>query len=213
VGQEALLRWRRQGLAAALAPADFIPVAEESGLIVPIGSWVLDQACRAAAVGPGWTSVNLSPRQIAEPGLVRTVEAALERSGLAPGALSLEVTETALLEVSPSTARNVAALKALGVRLVLDDFGTGYSSLRHLRELPVDMVKIDRSFVANMAPGRPDAAIVGAVIFMSAALGLDVVAEGVEQEHQAGMLRDMGCPMAQGFHFGRPAPGARISVA
>ena len=102
--------------------------------------------------GPGWTSVNLSPRQIAEPGLVKTVATALERSGLPPGALSLEVTETALLEVSPSTARNVAALKELGVRLVLDDFGTGYSSLQHLRELPVDMVKIDRSFVANMAP-------------------------------------------------------------
>jgi EAL domain-containing protein (putative c-di-GMP-specific phosphodiesterase class I) len=209
VGQEALLRWRRGGRAAALAPADFIPVAEESGLIVPIGSWVIEQACHAAAAGPGWTSVNLSPRQIAEPGLVKTVAGALERSGLSPAALSLEVTETALLEVSPSTARNVAALKELGVRLVLDDFGTGYSSLQHLRELPVDMVKIDRSFVANMVgsgPPRPDAAIIGAVVFMCAALGMDVVAEGVEHEAQAAMLRDMGCPLAQGFHFGRPEP-------
>jgi diguanylate cyclase (GGDEF)-like protein/PAS domain S-box-containing protein len=206
VGREALLRWRRGGRAAQLAPADFIPVAEESGLIVPIGSWVIAQACRAAADGPGFTSVNLSPRQVAEPKLVQTVAQALEESGLPPGALSLEVTETALLEVSPSTVRNVSGLKELGVRLVLDDFGTGYSSLQHLRDLPVDMVKIDRSFVANMEPGRPEAAIVGAVVFMCAALGMEVVAEGVEHEAQAELLRDMGCPLAQGFHFGRPEP-------
>ncbi|HET8953898.1 MAG TPA: EAL domain-containing protein [Solirubrobacteraceae bacterium] len=206
VGREALLRWRRGGRAAQLAPADFIPVAEESGLIVPIGSWVIAQACRAAAVGPGFTSVNLSPRQVAEPRLVETVAQALEDSRLSPGALSLEVTETSLLEVSPSTVRNVAGLKELGVQLVLDDFGTGYSSLQHLRDLPVDMVKIDRSFVANMEPGRPEAAIVGAVVFMCAALGMEVVAEGVEHEAQAELLRDMGCPLAQGFHFGRPEP-------
>ena len=214
VGREALLRWRRGGGGATLAPVDFISVAEESGLIVPIGSWVLEQACHAAVAGPGWTSVNLSPRQVAEPGLVRTVARALEASGLPPAALSLEVTETSLLEVSPSTTRNVTALKELGVRLVLDDFGTGYSSLQHLRDLPVDMVKIDRSFVMNMTParpGRPEAAIVGAVVFMCAALGMDVVAEGVEREAQASLLRDMGCPLAQGFHFGRPGP--RLTAA
>jgi diguanylate cyclase (GGDEF)-like protein/PAS domain S-box-containing protein len=205
VGREALLRWRRGG-AAALAPVEFISVAEESGLIVPIGSWVIERACHAAVAGPGWTSVNLSPRQVAEPGLPSTVARALESSGLPASALSLEVTETSLLEVSPSTTRNVTALKELGVRLVLDDFGTGYSSLQHLRDLPVDMVKIDRSFVANMEPGRPEAAIVGAVVFMCAALGMDVVAEGVEHEAQAELLRDMGCPLAQGFHFGRPEP-------
>jgi EAL domain-containing protein (putative c-di-GMP-specific phosphodiesterase class I) len=176
---------------------------------------VIEQACAAAVARPeGFISVNLSPRQIAEPDLVGVVAGALERTGLPAGSLSLEVTETALLQVTRSTVRNIAALKEIGVRLVLDDFGTGYSSLAHLRELPVDMIKIDRSFVANLGPGRPDAAIVGAVIFMSAALGLEVVAEGVEQERQAELLREMGCPLAQGFHFGRPArPGAGVSGA
>ena len=212
VGQEALLRWTRR--AGAILPEEFIPVAEETGLIVPIGSWVLDQACREAVHGaPGFTSVNLSPRQIAEPDLVGTVAAALERSGLPPEALSLEVTETVLLALTRATLRNLRGLKGLGVRLVLDDFGTGYSSLAHLTELPVDMIKIDRSFVANLAPGRPEAAIVGAVIFMSAALGIDVVAEGVEDEAQAELLRGMGCPLAQGFHFGRPAAPVGLSAA
>jgi diguanylate cyclase (GGDEF)-like protein len=215
VGREALLRWHRNGASAVVQPADFIPVAEESGLIVPIGTWVIEQACiAAAAAGNGWTSVNLSPRQIADPQLVSIVARALERSGLAPASLLLEVTETALLQVTRSTVRNIAALKELGVKMVLDDFGTGYSSLAHLRELPVDMIKIDRSFVTNLGPERPDAAIVGAVIFMSAALGLEVVAEGVEQERQAELLRDMGCPLAQGFHFGRPErPNAGITAA
>jgi diguanylate cyclase (GGDEF)-like protein len=212
VGQEALLRWSRR--AGAILPEEFIPVAEETGLIVPIGSWVLDQACREAVHGaPGFTSVNLSPRQIAEPDLVGTVAAALERSGLPAEALSLEVTETVLLALTRATLRNLRGLKGLGVRLVLDDFGTGYSSLAHLTELPVDMIKIDRSFVANLAPGRPEAAIVGAVIFMSAALGIDVVAEGVEDEAQAELLRGMGCPLAQGFHFGRPAAPVGLSAA
>ncbi len=210
VAHEALLRWQRLGR-RAIDPAEFIPVADESGLIIPIGSWVLEHACHRAAAflraqgAPGsWVSVNLSVRQIAEPDLVDTVTASLLASGLAPTSLSLEVTETVLLDVTPAMVSNLARLKELGVRLVLDDFGTGYSSLQHLKDFPIDMIKIDRTFVASLGRGRQDVAIVASVVSMAAALGLDVVAEGVETEEQAVLLREMGCPLAQGFYFGPP---------
>jgi diguanylate cyclase (GGDEF)-like protein/PAS domain S-box-containing protein len=211
VAHEALLRWQRADL-RAVEPVDFIAVAEESGLIVAIGSWVLEHAChraaelmRARGAGETWVSVNLSARQIAEPDLLEVVTASLQRSGLPPSCLRLEVTETVLLEVTPAIAGRLTQLNTLGVRLVLDDFGTGYSSWRKIKQFPIDTIKIDRSLVANLASDQPDAAIVASVISLAAALGLGVVAEGVENQSQAALLRELGCPLAQGFLFGAPA--------
>jgi diguanylate cyclase (GGDEF)-like protein len=208
VGHEALLRWRRLG-GPAINPAEFIPVAEESGLIIPIGSWVLEHACRQGAAlakeHDTWISVNLSARQVAQPDLLAVVAGALRAGHLQPSSLCLELTETALLGVTPAIVTNLQRLDELGVRLVLDDFGTGYSSFQHLKDFPIDMVKIDRSFVANLGRGEQDAAIIESVVSMASALGLGVIAEGVESEAQADSLRRLGCPLAQGYYFGPPA--------
>jgi diguanylate cyclase (GGDEF)-like protein/PAS domain S-box-containing protein len=211
VAHEALLRWRRADR-RAVDPAEFIPVAEESGLIVAIGSWVLEHACARAAqlmcapeAGETWVSVNLSARQIAEPDLLEVVTASLQRSGLPASCLRLEVTEAVLLDVTPAIAARLAQLNTLGVRLIVDDFGTGFSSWQRIQEFPVDAIKIDPSLVANLARDKSVTAIVASAVSLAAALGLGVVAEGVEQPSQAALLRELGCPLAQGFLFGRPA--------
>jgi diguanylate cyclase (GGDEF)-like protein/PAS domain S-box-containing protein len=209
-GVEALLRWRHpeRGL---IRPEDFVPHAEESGAIVPIGRWVLQEACRQGRVwqdtglSPMRIAVNVSPVELRDPGFVAGVRAILTATGLDPQCLELELTETVLVQDTASTAAVLEALRDMGVRLALDDFGTGFSSLSHLKRFPIDMLKIDQSFVRDLALGSGDASIVGAVISMAESLNLQVVAEGVETPEQFELLKEQGCPEAQGFYFSHPA--------
>ena len=210
VGFEALVRWEHpeRGL---IAPGEFIQIAEDSGLIVPIGEFVLRQAMRQVAhwrrSRPGVTiSVNLSKRQLEDPGLVRTVAATIQASGAEPSVLSLELTEDTVEHHPALTARMLDELRRLGVRLAIDDFGTGHSSLASLRDLPVDTLKIHQSFVASLGDEPDEKALVGAVVELGHALGCTVVAEGVETHGQLATLRDLGCDGAQGYLFSRPVP-------
>jgi len=194
----------------SLAPRDFIRVAEVSGIIVPIGAWVLENACMRAArwnipgVEPIRLAVNVSAVQFASPGFVSAVHAALGHSGLEPGLLELEITESILMRDIEQSIRRMADLRSTGVRLAIDDFGTGYSSLNYLRLLPVTTVKIDRSFVRDLSESSGTLTVVRSVVSMAHRLGLEVVAEGVETDHQATLLRDAGCDCLQGHLFGRP---------
>jgi diguanylate cyclase (GGDEF)-like protein/PAS domain S-box-containing protein len=218
-GVEALVRWEHpeRGL---LLPGEFIAVAEETGLIVPIGAWVLDQACRQIqrwhADRPGRpplrVAVNLSGRQLGHPGLVEDVSAALADTGIDPALVELEITESVLMDDVETSEETLRRLKALGVRIVVDDFGTGYSSLSYLRRFPVDQLKVDRSFVAGLGTDPGDSAIVAAIVTLAHTLGLTAVAEGVETAAQLAELRRLGCARAQGYLFARPSTGHDIGV-
>jgi len=208
VAQEALIRWQRPGY-GLVPPGEFIGLAEETGLIVPIGFWALSEACQQAVSwqidSPGTVvSVNLSMRQFQEQDLAAEIERTLTSTGLPGQLLMVEITESVVMDDVEATIATLAALKALGVGISIDDFGTGYSSLAYLKRLPVDMLKIDRSFVHGLSTDAGDAAIVSAAIGMAHALGLKVVAEGIETEEQVEVLRALHCDIGQRFYFGRP---------
>jgi diguanylate cyclase (GGDEF)-like protein len=217
-GFEALLRWRHpeHGL---ISPAEFIPVVEETGLIGPIGAWVLGEACRQLR---DWQqafdmhlamSVNVSAVQFTDGSLVAVVTRALAETGIDPVSLKLELTETAVMADAEKALAVFAQLKALGVRVSLDDFGTGYSSLSYLRRLPIDTLKIDRSFVSKLDCYDDKRQIVEVILMLARALGIDVVAEGVETEAELALVRAMGCDLVQGYYYYRPlAPEAAILV-
>ena len=218
VGVEALVRWVRAD-GVVVSPVDFIPVAEEMGLIVPIGRWVLRESMRQVRA---WheqhpelrhlrLSVNLSARQLRQPELVDDVVEALRDMDFDPARLTLEITETTLMQDTARALETLQQLRALGIGVALDDFGTGYSSLSYLREFPIDVIKIDKSFVNGIAHGTQDAAVARAVIELGRTLNLVTVAEGVEVESQLAELRLLRCDNGQGYHFSRPLPAAEMA--
>jgi len=216
VGTEALVRWRHPEL-GLISPVEFIPLAEETGLIVPIGEWVLRTAC---AQNKAWqeagfvalqVSVNFSPRQFQQPGLVGQVRRALGETGLEPHYLEMELTEGSVMKDAELTITTLRQLKAMGVRVSIDDFGTGYSSLNYLKSFPIDSLKIDISFVRHSTTDPRDAAIVRAIITLAHSLKLKVMAEGVETEEQLSFLRSLGCDGIQGYLFSKPLPAAAFA--
>ena len=216
-GVEALLRWHhpRRGV---VGPTDFIPVAEETGLIIPLGRWVLEQACRQAkawdvdATRPLTMSVNVSGRQMQQPGFVDEVAQILALTGLQPARLTLELTESVLMQDAEAATATLDELKRLGVRLAIDDFGTGYSSLSYLRRFPIDELKIDRSFVASMGDGPEQTAVVLSIIKLAETLHLETVAEGIEEAGQLADLRTFGADLGQGFYFAKPLSPEAIAT-
>jgi EAL domain-containing protein (putative c-di-GMP-specific phosphodiesterase class I) len=213
-GVEALVRWRHPQL-GIIAPDRFIPIAEETGLIVQLGEWIIRRACAEAANWPAHIklAINLSPLQFGRSNLAEVVSAALAASGLAPERLELEITESVLLQQNEDNLATLHRLKRLGVSIVLDDFGTGYSSLTYLHMFPFDKIKIDKSFVHKLSTSAECAAIVCAVIGLGGSLGIETVAEGVETQDQFALLRVAGCSRAQGYLFSRPVPAAELVFA
>jgi diguanylate cyclase (GGDEF)-like protein len=216
VGAEALIRWEHPEM-GMVSPAEFIPIAEERGLIVAIGDWVLNEACRQnrewqqaglAAIPVG---VNLSALQFRDKNLIDKIAAALHKTGLSAAFLEIELTESAVMQDSESAIATMRAMKEMGLHLSIDDFGTGYSSLNYLKRFPLDKLKIDRSFVRGLPHDADDAAIANAVLGMARALRLKVIAEGVESGQQAEFLRQHGCDEIQGYYFGRPMPAEQFA--
>jgi EAL domain-containing protein (putative c-di-GMP-specific phosphodiesterase class I) len=206
---EALVRWEHPER-GRVPPLEFVPLAEETGLIVPLGRWVLREACRRAAAwsaeggAPLGIQVNLSARELEDPDLIEGVAAVLAGTGLVPERLTLEITETVLVRDAEAGGATLAALRGLGVHLALDDFGTGYSSLSYLRALPLTSLKVAREFVDGIARDADDAAFVRLIVELARLRGLRVVAEGIETAEQLALLRDFGCDRGQGYHFARP---------
>ncbi len=208
---EALVRWEHptRGL---ISPGEFIPIAEETGLIVPLGLWVLEEACRQVAAWHSLCpekpalalSVNLSPRQFQQPSLVADVARALQDAGLPASCLKLEITESVIMRDTEATIRTLCELKQLGLKLAIDDFGTGYSSLSYLKRLPIDVLKIDRSFVSGIGHDQDDTAIVHTIMALAKSLNLKVTGEGIETAEQAALLGEWGCDRGQGYFFSRP---------
>ena len=215
VGVEALVRWRhpQRGL---IAPAEFIPVAEECGLILPLGQWVLHTACRQvrawldAGIDMGEMAVNISAHQFRQPDFAQTVQAVLAETGIPGERLELEITESTVMHGVDAAIQTLAKLKAMGVRLAIDDFGTGYSSLAYLRRFPIDRLKIDRSFLADVDTDSDAAALVTSIVLLGRSLGLQLVAEGVENFAQAQFLRTLECERVQGFHFYQPVSAEEV---
>jgi diguanylate cyclase (GGDEF)-like protein/PAS domain S-box-containing protein len=217
-GYEALVRWTHPER-GVIAPSTFVPVAEESGLVMALGRWVLRTACRQASVwnarsphAPITVTVNLSGRQLQDEGLAFDVDVALRESGLDPSRLILEMTESVIMHESAVALARLHELKALGVRIAIDDFGTGYSSLSHLQQFPVDILKIDQSFLHRMHQGPTDAALIRTIIALAKLLSLRTIAEGVEDCEQQQQLRDLGCDSAQGYLFGRPMSAEEVEA-
>ena len=209
LGSEALLRWThpKRGY---ISPSEFIPIAEQSGLIVPIGAWVMDQACRDTRhlqrTHKMEIAVNVSIRQLAGGGFAEWLEELLAHTGLAPNTLTVEVTESVLMDEIAPIRRAFDLVRAIGVKVAIDDFGTGYSSLARLQNLPVDVIKLDRAFVADLDVRCEARAMATAILHLSAAVGADMIAEGVETEAEASTLIDLGYSVAQGYLFAKPMP-------